>query len=779
MRWFFVFALFVPLITACPGDDGGPECRVASDCPDGTCLDGMCVSSADAGPRDGGDRDAPGEDTSAPCPEPCDGECVGGVCCPSPSVCGESCCGEGDVCTFRRCVAPGATCQNELDCAEGEYCEPSLGEDGRTCDGEEIPNGRCLPRPPVCADGTTPDPLEPGCVASCTFTPGGGDFAIDLAYSWGDYDGDPAEPNDNDIRNSPIVLQVDDDDCDGRVSVNDTPDIVVVASPRDTVRPDGSNPVGNLVVLSVDSGTLEAEYVLEGVTSAYMYPAGANLDDTPGNEIVVSNLDRTRARAFGVTDGALVMRWESEPLPRTFNMPSIADVDQDGEAEVIVGGVVLAGRTGAVKYTMSAPAGRTVAVDVDNDPEHRMELVSARRVYRLEGTVFEEVALLPVDARESLVVDLVPGGRPEIVSVATPNHTVHVWRLAEDDSIEMLRSDLDLNGSLDPTRCADGSAGRTRGGGPPTAADVNADGVPDIAVAGGVGYAVIDGARLVDPAVADADTFVWVRETIDCSSAQTGSSVFDFNGDGEAEVLYADEHTFYVYDGNHPMGEPLFTTCNTNGTILEMPIVADIDNDQQADIIVVSNARYRECLPIGSGERTSGVRVFSSRNGDWVRTRRIWNQHPYHVSNVEADGSVPQREMPNHLTPGLNNWRQNIQPGSEFAAVDAVVSMSPACGAPSPTVVVTARNVGEALMPAGAVVRLYAGESAAGTLLGEAMTTRALAPAQSEDFAFPVDMRIAGGFEPAFATITLDPRVQECRTDNNEAARFVRDCGPI
>ena len=54
----------------------------------------------------------------------------------------------------------------------------------------------------------------------------------------------------------------------------------------------------------------------------------------------------------------------------------------------------------------------------------------------------------------------------------------------------------------------------------------------------------------MDPAVADDQTFLWIKQTQDCSSAATGSSVFDFEGDGKAEVVYGDETTLHVYDNS-------------------------------------------------------------------------------------------------------------------------------------------------------------------------------------------------------------------------------------
>ncbi len=153
----------------------------------------------------------------------------------------------------------------------------------------------------------------------------------------------------------------------------------------------------------------------------------------------------------------------------------------------------------------------------------------------------------------------------------------------------------------------------------------------------------------------------------------------------------------------------------------------------------------------------------------------MWNQHAYHVTNVEEDGSIPTREPRNWETPGLNNFRQNKQPDSELAAVDAVVSM--ACSRDVTGMTVTVRNLGQAVMPAGAEVRLVAGTPGSpGAEIGRATTTRALFPAQAEDLNIPAPDDVITGTSPSHATVVLPPDVQECRTDNNVTDEIRRGC---
>ena len=40
-----------------------------------------------------------------------------------------------------------------------------------------------------------------------------------------------------------------------------------------------------------------------------------------------------------------------------------------------------------------------------------------------------------------------------------------------------------------------------------------------------------------------------------------------------------------------------------------------------------------------------GVLIWGDRLGRWVGARRIWNQHAYHVTNVDENGHIPLHEQ--------------------------------------------------------------------------------------------------------------------------------------
>jgi hypothetical protein len=214
----------------------------------------------------------------------------------------------------------------------------------------------------------------------------------------------------------------------------------------------------------------------------------------------------------------------------------------------------------------------------------------------------------------------------------------------------------------------------------------------------------------------------------------------------------------------------LWQTCNTTGTLRELPVIADVDNDGHADIVVVSND-YSSITC--EGTKQTGVRVFGDELGLWVRTRRIWNQHHYHVTNVNEDGSIPAQEPANWLTEGLNNFRQNVQPKGEFSAPDLVVDLRAQCFN-GYEAVATVRNIGQAAVPAGVVVGFYDGDPSLGAkLLGSGLTTKSLYPAEAEEVILGganVPLPIQNG--EADLWVVVDDGMpehpwHECRTDNN------------
>lgn len=718
-----------------------------------TVPPGQLDAGADAGSvGDGGVVDA-GEPfcrEGAACGD--GGVCTGAVCCPAAFACGGACCDAAEVCSFERCVMPGGPCFDSSDCAAHQFCDLSGSQPARYDAGACVSGptaGRCLEEPVVCSADAGASAGR-SCVEACRFMRPPGSFEPVVLYAWGDATR-PGTPDD--VMMAPIVTQLTDDDCDGRITAQDQPEIVVV-----TFANGAYTAVGTVHALTVSNGALVERWAAPGLILADSQLASGDVDGLDGNEVVGCGPDGVVA--LNGADGSLL--WSTTGAG--CSAPSLADLDGDGVVEVITESQILDGRTGAVRATLPQTGNNTIA-DLDGDGQQ--DIVFPTFAARADGG---EVAHVTGTARFVAVGDLDVDGQPEVVAVDYTNHALLVWSFdpSQPDHARLVRSGLDLNQSLSPSLCAAGSAGNLHGGGPPTLGDFNADGFPDVALAGGIGYAVFDGRALMNPATPDAQTLLWIRQTRDCSSAATGSTLFDFDGDGRVEAVYGDEFDLHVYDS--ATGDDRFTTCNTSGTLIEYPLVADVDSDGQADLVVVGNAYARQCA---DGTRRSGVRVFGSANHDWVVTRKVWNQHAYTVTNIEEDGHVPAAPQRNWLVPGLDNFRQNKQPGLEFAAADAVLSLSGSCTEAGVTFEVVVRNVGEASMPPGVHVQLLADPATTPTVLGTLVTTRSLGPTQAERLLFSTTEDL--GTRPVVGRIT-EPTLRQCRTDNDESSPPLVGC---
>jgi len=777
-------------------------------CADSTCGGGGAGASGGAGGSGGagatggggslfgGFGGSSGCDDANPCPQ---GEtCNFGLCCAIP--CGvmatPTCCDGGDVCSFQQCVTPGDECVDASDCPPGNICDFSLGAEpmggqggmgGGSCSGGFVPQkGKCMPKPPEC------DPLmDPGdpptCLPKCEYVPPSSSFDVTLKHYWGQ---DVAPPYSTDVMMTPIVIQLDDDNCDGKVNEQDIPEIVF-----STFTGGGYYKQGTLHAISIVDGQLVEKWTLPNAVQPGGGLAAGDLDGDGVPEVVgcgnpgpagVSCCDalaqNTPVVAFKADGSPFWTQADTSKVHCGYEAPAIGDVDHDGKPEVLVGFTILDGATGAVKKELDPATSWGVRLSsfADLDGDGFLDVTDGQRAYRADGTLLWDLRGIVASGYHA-VGDLDLDGSPEVViSQSSGPHTLTVVKYdpAQPSGALVVRQGIDLNdGTSTAAFC---NAASEYGGGPPTIADFDGDGFPDVGVAGAVGYVVFSGDLLMDLAVPNDSVALWFKTTHDCSSAVTGSAVFDFNGDGKAEVVYSDEYHLWMYDG--VTGQNLIqSVCNTTGTLWEYPVVADVDNDGQADLIVASNAYGITCPDDGS--KQSGIRVYGSATGSWVRTRRVWNQHTYHVTNVTEAGGIPAVEPPNWTATGLNNFRQNRQPGSEFAAPDATVSIDPKCTGEY-GLVATVRNLGSAALPKGVVVGFYSGMPGSGTLLGKGTTTKDLFPAEAEAVVLllPMSPDVENGTVGIYAVVddTMDPHTWvECNTMNNVSAVGSGLCGMI
>jgi hypothetical protein len=745
----------------------------------------------------------------------CDGGvCVSGTCCDSAAhVCGGACCTGGTVCLFDKCVTPGAHCHTANDCGSGKYCETALGDPpgdggapdgggdgGPTCTAPLPLEGRCLDLPPVCDSTGNP----PGCVPSCEYHPPAGNLNAVEKWEWGT--AAVHRPGYVDVWTTPAVGRIYDGNCDGKVDELDSPSIIFVSG-RGI---DASTGKGtccqctNETPTSCHTGVLR---VLDGRTGAEVWSldndtATPNTNAAPGfagTAVAIGDIDGDgRMDIIAATgDGFVVMvdstghvvRKSDKPIPGAAANAAfgwggglaIADMDGDGFPEIAFGNTVFKTTGGAITLAWSGTGGLggggvnvalSTFVDLDGAADNHLELLAGNTAYKADGTVLWNRADLP-DGFPG-VGDFNLDGKPEVALVSNGK----LWI---------------LDGATGVTLLGPATLPGTGSGGPPTVADFDGDKKPEIGVAMATFYSVMKpnfAANTID--------VLWKTANHDLSSSVTGSTVFDFEGDGKAEVIYGDECFLWVFDGT--TGAVRFAAPHSSFTGTEASLVADVDGDGRAEMVMITNSADPAqwgCLDANNnpvtvngvtwtpgpqlGKSYRGLKVFGDKASSWVGTRTLWSQHTYHVTNIcdardsacdapNTYGAIPKLEKKNWTLPWLNDFRQNVQDKGLFDAPDAVVTLSAECKTP---VVFHAqvRNMGLASLPAGVAVGVFKRVGATDIQVGTATTSHALFPGQTEELVIAGDAQ-ATITDTFVAKILVDPNAptfHECREDNDES----------
>ncbi len=621
------------------GCDGDCDDGDASTYPGAPELCDNADNDCDGTPDDGVSYDLDGDGLSA-----CDGDCDDG---------------DSD-------VHPGAD--------EGWY-------DGvdSDCDGDEDPDP-CFEPPPASVVSQLP---------ACGGGQATGSFQTAVEWRRDTFDD---YPDYDQPMAMPAVANVTDDNGDGTIDEDDVPDILFT-----TFTGPGFSGPGVLRALSGD-GSGE-HWAIHDVGVTHVYGIGnvavGDLDGDGLPEVVTTDQN---GRAVCVShDGQHL--WTSNGVGGLHGAtPAIADLDQDGTAEVILGSRIIS-HLGAVTGEGGYGIGSnhpldmdvsSVAADVTGDG--MLEVVVGDAIYDASGyVIWANNGLDGYPAVADFDGDV--GGEIVVVSEATVR--------LHDDTGGLLWGPNPLSSA--------------QGGGPPVVADFDGDGFPEIGVAGDSTYDMFD----------TDGTLMWTRTTQDSSSQRTGSSAFDFDGDGQDEVAYADEQTLFVYEGT--TGDVLVEhTEHASGTVLEYPVIADVDADGHAEMVIVSNDYYL------SGWR--GITVIGEQDDEWPPARTLWNQHAYHVTNVDDDGGIPVAEPANW--PLYNTFRHGggaSQPGQPAADafLEEVAVCLDAC-ADEVTWILRPANQGVVDLPSGVTVSLY-GEDVYGdvTLLDVMITAESMPAGQT------------------------------------------------
>jgi len=610
-------------------------------------------------------------------------------------------CSGGLVCRYNTCVPPPAACTANAGCPGDAYCDAGAGEClpwGVGPGGDSDPRCQVDPVPGVFFPGTQCEWLGP---------PAGDGFAAHVS-----------------VLATPMVATFD---------AQGAPSIVFTSyNATDHEREDctGSNPASFGVIRVIDGRTCAQQATIASPTVIGAAPvAVADLggaDATP--EIVAATSDGGLVAFTRKPTGWAVLWQTAQPLVAgrcDLAGPSIHDLDDDGLPEVIFYGAVYNGQTGALINGVDATVVAAidsiglgyipVVTDVDGDGVP--ELVTGTQLYSWDKPGRHWTVKHGMPGMNGLVGVGDFGTFP----AAGQDDRAHTDGIAEIVVVYMgIVHVFTVAGREVFTASLQGMSGPAGQGGPPVIADFDGDGRLEIGVAGATAYHVLDPDcnAAPDPATCGSRSttgILWLRPSQGDLSDLPGSSAFDFDGDGRAEVVYGDQCFTRVYDG--ATGTVLASQARTSCAWYENPVVADTDGDAHAELVTTSNlncgitcpavdplfdgvaclddsdctgalrcgrdqpgdARGRcrcaqdpDCgagyvcrdpiagpAPAGKVCRAShpassgtGVRVLADTVDRWGGARAIWNQHAYSVTNIDAAGKVPRTSQ------WLRNWTQ-------------------------------------------------------------------------------------------------------------------------
>jgi hypothetical protein len=256
-----------------------------------------------------------------------------------------------------------------------------------------------------------------------------------------------------------------------------------------------------------------------------------------------------------------------------------------------------------------------------------------------------------------------------------------------------------------------------------------------------------------------------MAENDDCSSRVTGSSAFDFDGDGSAEVVYADQTSLRIFTGRD--GAVLYEdSTHRSSTRLEMPIVVDVDNDGKSEMVVAQT---------NLDPARGGIEIWEDTGGHWARARRIWNQHAYSVTNVTESGQIPRVAAPGWRSTRFNGFRQNLWPAGPFEAPDLLIReiVGLKCDNDGYTLSVTVGNDGSLGVPPGVLTHVVVTASDGQSFdLGRVATRSWLLPGRSERLTLELDAPEVLHMPAIVVSATVDDdgaggQHGECSEDNN------------
>jgi len=376
------------------------------------------------------------------------------------------------------------------------------------------------------------------------------------------------------------------------------------------------------------------------------------LEDT--TLIIVAEGDR-KLRAYNY-NGNFV--WESDEVYHSsdnrFAGFSFADFNKDGIPEILIGGKLFDSSTGNLLCSTTATTDLCIAADLFG--EGKLNYITGNRIYDVAPDLTSLVPRLTITPPTITNADLDYSGANFVAPAGGSALCVDV---DNDGNLELVVSVYYTAGFYTILYVADPRTNTIKASkyvsdagasGYPFAGDIDGDGYIELVIVKsrdiGSGTRPENYVMAYKYNAANPNLLLeefWRLSTND-GSGLTGITLFDFDQDGKTELVYRDETHLRIIDGsaNPPVNKAIFP--NLSGTGLEYPIVADVDADGQAEILIVGGYPSME----GTSPHLGPLWVYKSAEPEkypWAPARPVWNQYAYNPVYVNDDLSIPKNPI--------------------------------------------------------------------------------------------------------------------------------------
>ena len=172
----------------------------------------------------------------------------------------------------------------------------------------------------------------------------------------------------------------------------------------------------------------------------------------------------------------------------------------------------------------------------------------------------------------------------------------------------------------------------------PLIADIDNDGTPEVVLHCGVPGENVRAYKY--NAATHTFSLFWTKGFSE-DSYSNSLTLFDFNQDGESELLICDQNNISIVNGSTPalVQNAIATFPFKEVTIMQYPVIADVDNDGAAEIVFVGNEN--------AATIQGSLNILRSGDTPWAPARPVWNQYMYNVTNVNKDLTIPAVQFNN------------------------------------------------------------------------------------------------------------------------------------